>query len=403
MSDIKVTMLTKEYPPYIYGGAGVHVDYLTKSLQKLMKVEVRTFGDQDIKDGIRVKGYQPWDEVSRGSIEKYRKVLDPFSVDLAMVKDPINSQVVHAHTWYTFMAGFLAKKLYNIPLITTIHSMEPLRPWKKEQLGNGYYISSWMEKTGMEFSDKVIAVSNEMKKDILNHFDISEDSVEVIYNGIDLDQYQYTSDSTYRKRYGIDLNRPYVLFVGRITRQKGIIHLVNAIKDIDKEAQIVLCAGAPDTEEIAREMQEKVTAIQEERDGVIWINEMVSRDAVIEFYSNADVFVCPSVYEPFGIINLEAMACKTPVVASAVGGIKEVVVDGETGLLVDYRPENDITGEPADPEGFSKDLANNINRILGDRELQKRFGEMGRKRVEEIFSWDSIAQQTLELYESLLG
>ncbi|MFW6034932.1 MAG: glycogen synthase [Halothermotrichaceae bacterium] len=397
MSDTKVTVLTKEYPPYIYGGAGVHVDYLTGSLNKLMQVEVRTFGDQNEDvNGIKVKGYQPWSQVEEN------KVINPLSVDLSMVNDPINSDVIHAHTWYTFMAGVLAKKLYNMPLVATVHSLEPLRPWKEEQLGNGYFVSSWMEKTGLEAADKIIAVSGEMKNDILNHFDVGEDQIEIIYNGIDLNQYSYTDSITYRQKYNIDTEKPYMLFVGRITRQKGIIHLVNAIKDINDDVQVVLCAGAPDTEEIAREMEEKVRQIQKEREGVIWIEEMVSKEAVIEFYSNASVFVCPSVYEPFGIINLEAMACETAVVASAVGGIKEVVADGETGYLVDYKPSDDNTGEPADPEEFSRKLASKINKVLDDPGLQKKFGQNGRHRVEECFSWDSIAQQTMEMYESLL-
>lgn len=403
MSDTKVTILTKEYPPYIYGGAGVHVDYLTKSLQKIMNVEVRCFGDQEgERDGIRVKGYQPWELLSRGSNEHYQKVLNPLSVDLAMVKDPFDADVIHAHTWYTFMAGFLARRLYDLPLVTTIHSMEPLRPWKEEQLGNGYHLSSWMEKTGLEASDKVIAVSSEMKQDILKYFDIDEERVEVIYNGIDLEEYQYTDSTSYLEQYGITLDKAYILFVGRITRQKGIIHLVNAIKDIRGDAQVVLCAGAPDTVEIAREMEERVNTIQAEREGVIWINEMVPREAVIEFYSHASVFVCPSVYEPFGIINLEAMACQTPVVASAVGGIKEVVVDEETGFLVEFARKNETTGEPEDPSAFSKALADKINRLLEDEKLQQEFGQKGRQRVEKYFSWDSIAQQTMELYESLL-
>ncbi len=324
MSRNKVMMLTKEFPNNIYGGAGVHVDYLSKNLSNIMDVEVRAFAGEEelVEDNRNANAYTSWDEMSKNTDKRFIKALEALSIDLAMAKDRVDADVVHCHTWYTFMGGFLAKKLYNIPLVTTIHSMEPLRPWKEEQLGNAYHLSSWMEKTAVEDSDKVIAVSKGMKEDILKYYDVDEEKVEVIYNGIDLDQYQYTASTEYREEYGIDLNKPYVLFVGRITRQKGIIHLVNAIKDINEDAQIVLCAGAPDTEEIEREMTEKVTAIQEDRDGVIWINEMVSKEAVIEFYSNATVFCCPSVYEPFGIINLESMACNTPVVASAVVGIK---------------------------------------------------------------------------------
>lgn len=403
MSDIKVAILTREYPPYIYGGAGVHVDYLSRSLSKLMGVEVRAFGDQDTEvNGIKVKGYQPWAELSRDNDQKFRKVLEPLSVDLAMVKDPINANLVHAHTWYTFLAGKLAKMFYDIPLVTTIHSMEPLRPWKEEQLGHGYRVSSWMEQNGLEYSDKIVAVSREMKKDILKYFNVNDEDVEVIYNGIDLKEYQLSESTFYREKYGIKLDKPYILFVGRMTRQKGIIHLVNAIKDIHQGVQVVLCAGAPDTREIEQEMTEKVMALKKQREGIIWINEMVPREAVIEFYSQAAVFVCPSVYEPFGIINLEAMACETPVVASAVGGIKEVVVDGETGFLVEFETKDEITGEPEDPEAFSRSLADKINLLIEDQTLQERFGKNGRARVEKYFSWDSIAQQTMEMYESLL-
>ncbi len=403
MSDIRVTILTREYPPYVYGGAGVHVDYLSRALGNLMGVEIRAFGDQDtIVKGIKVKGYLPWGELSMVSDQRFKKVLDPLSVGLAMIKDTFLSDLVHAHTWYTFLAGKLAKMLYNLPLVTTIHSMEPLRPWKAEQLGSGYRVSSWMEQTGLEFSDKIVAVSREMKKDILKYFDVNDDDIEVIYNGIDLQEYQLSENTFYREKYDIKLDKPYILFVGRMTRQKGIIHLVNAIKDIHEGVQVVLCAGAPDTVEIEQEMVNKVNVLQEQREGIIWINEMVSREAVIEFYSNAAVFVCPSVYEPFGIINLEAMACETPVVASAVGGIKEVVVDGETGFLVEFKAVDEITGEPEDPEGFSRNLAQKINIIIEDQDLQQRFGENGRARVEKYFSWNSIAQQTMEMYESLL-
>ncbi|GAB6137843.1 glycogen synthase [Halanaerobaculum tunisiense] len=404
MADSKVMMLTKEFPNNIYGGAGVHVDNLTNNLAEIMDVEVRAFAGEEelVEDERNAVAYNPWAEMSKNTDPRFIKALNALSIDLEMAKDKVDADIVHCHTWYTFMGGFWAKKLYDIPLVTTIHSLEPLRPWKEEQLGNAYNLSSWMEQTAVEASDKVVAVSKEMKQDILDCYDVAPDNIEVIYNGIDLDKYQYTASTEYREKYGIDPDKPYVLFVGRITRQKGIIHLVNAIKDINEEAQVVLCAGAPDTEEIEQEMTEKVTAIQEERDGVIWINEMVSREAVIEFYSNANVFCCPSVYEPFGIINLEAMACKTPVVASAVGGIKEVVVDGETGFKVDFEQVDDGTGEPKDPAVFSQKLAENINKVLADEELQQELGEKGRQRVEEIFSWKAIAEQTKEMYQELI-
>ncbi|WHE06914.1 glycogen synthase [Thermoanaerobacterium thermosaccharolyticum] len=383
MDRMKVTIFTNEFPPNIYGGAGVHVDYLTKELSKLMDVDVRCFGDQDSSSGnMIVKGYKEWDIIKKNSLDKLQKVLGPLSIDVAMVKDPITSNIVHCHTWYTFMAGFLAKMLYDIPLVVTIHSLEPLRPWKEEQLGNGYHLSTWMEKTGIEAADRIIAVSNDSKKDIMKCYNVPEEKIEVIYNGIDLNQYKKTDSNIARKKYGIDGR--YILFVGRISRQKGIIHLIDAVKYLPQDVKVVLCASSPDTEEIKIEMKEKVKLYP----NIIWIDKMVTKEEIIELYSNAEVFVCPSVYEPFGIINLEAMACNTPVVASATGGIKEVVVDGETGFLV----------EPGNPE----DLAEHIKKLLDDRGLAATFGANGRKRVEEMFSWESIAKKTYDMYEDVI-
>lgn len=383
MDNLKVTIFTNEFPPNIYGGAGVHVDYLTKELSKLMDVDVRCFGDQDFSSGnMIVKGYKEWDIIKKNSLDKLQKVLGPLSIDVAMVNDPITSNIVHCHTWYTFMAGFLAKMLYDIPLVVTIHSLEPLRPWKEEQLGNGYHLSTWMEKTGVEVADRIIAVSNDSKKDIMKCYNVPEDKIEVIYNGIDLNQYKKTDSNIARKKYGIDGR--YILFVGRISRQKGIIHLIDAVKYLPQDVKVVLCASSPDTEEIKMEMEEKVKLYP----NIIWIDKMVTKEEIIELYSNAEVFVCPSIYEPFGIINLEAMACNTPVVASATGGIKEVVVDGETGFLV----------EPGNPE----DLAEHIKKLLDDRELAATFGANGRKRVEEMFSWESIAKKTYDMYEDVI-
>lgn len=384
MDNLKVTIFTNEYPPYIYGGAGVHVDYLTKELSKLMNVDVRSFGDQDYTEGnLKVHGYKDWDELKKGSDPRYQKALGPFSTDLAMVKDSIDSDVLHCHTWYTFMAGFIGKKLYDKPLVVTIHSLEPLRPWKEEQLGNGYKLSSWMEKTGIEAADRVIAVSKGSKEDILKCYDIPEEKVEVIYNGIDLNQYQKTDKNVTRKEYGID--GKYILFVGRISRQKGIIHLIDAVKYLPKDIKVVLCASSPDTQEVMDEMEAKIKGY----DNIIWINKMLKKEEVIELYSNAEVFVCPSVYEPFGIINLEAMACKTPVVASATGGIKEVVVHDETGFLA----------EPGNPE----DLAKHINILLNNKDLAIKFGLNGRRRVEDMFSWESIAKKTYEMYKDVVN
>jgi len=398
----KVALFTNEYPPNVYGGAGVHVEYLSKALAKLMDVEVRCFGAQHSEDNhITVRGYPLWDEVRRNTDPRFGGALDAFTRSLLMSKDALDAQIVHCHTWYTDMGGLLAGKLWGVPYILTIHSLEPLRPWKVEQLGNGYHLSSWMERTAIEQADAIIAVSKETRQDVLRLFNVAPEKVHVIYNGIDLAEYRQSESTEALTRYGVDPNQPYVLFVGRITRQKGIIHLVNAIPQIDPSLQVVLCAGAPDTPEIAREMQEGVDAVSENRTGVIWIREMLARPDVIQLYSHAAVFCCPSVYEPFGIINLEAMACETAVVASAVGGIKEVVVPEETGVLVNLQLKEGGF-DLADPVAFEADLAAAINRVALDPELRARFGAAGRRRVEDHFSWDAIAQRTAELYRSLI-
>jgi glycogen synthase len=318
-----------------------------------------------------------------------------------MAKDNFDADIVHCHTWYTDMGGLLTGKLWGVPSVLTVHSLEPLRPWKVEQLGNAYHLSAWMERTAIEQADAVIAVSKETREDVLRLFNVPPTKVHVIYNGIDLEQYRKTPETEALVRYGVDPTRPYVLFVGRITRQKGIIHLVNAIPDIDPSLQVVLCAGAPDTAEIGQEMAERIRVVGAGRKNVIWIQEMLSRPDVIQLYSHAAVFCCPSVYEPFGIINLEAMACETAVVASAVGGIKEVVVPGETGLLVNLQLKEG-TFEPLDPANFARELAQAINQVALDENLQKTFGRQGRQRVEEHFSWAAIAEQTLALYRSLV-
>ncbi|MFP4430964.1 MAG: glycogen synthase [Spirochaetaceae bacterium] len=402
MTVNKVLLLTNEYPPNVYGGAGVHVEYLSKALSRLVPVEVRCFGDQDYTDGnVTVRGYAPWGEMKRNTDPRFTGALGAFSQSLAMAKDTIDADVVHCHTWYTQMGGLLAAKLWDIPFLLTTHSLEPLRPWKAEQLGSAYHLSSWMERTAIGGADAVIAVSRETRNDIFEHFGDAEGKTHIIHNGIDLGEYRPVEATDALERRGVDPKRPYVLFVGRITRQKGIIHLVDAIGDIDPEVQVVLLAGAPDTEHIAREMEEHISAARERRKGIIWVDEMVSRNEVIQFYSHATVFCCPSVYEPFGIINLEAMACETPVVASRVGGIPEVVVPGETGLLVDLTLEPG-TFFPTDPESFSRGLAAAINRIAGDPVLAARMGAAGRKRAAEHFSWDAIAEKTLELYQELV-
>ena len=376
---MKVTFISKEYPPNVYGGAGVHVRYLVQELRKLIDVEVRTFGDQDITEKeYRVKGYS-----SIGDFDgdpRISKALDTLGIDLSIVNDVMDSDIVHTHTWYAAFAGFLAKILYNNKFVLTSHSLEPLRPWKEEQLGAGYRLSSWVEKLGIENADRVVAVSKMMKKDILKYFNIDEKKIAVIYNGIDTRKWKETLTDHTLKEYGID--EEYVLFVGRTTKQKGMIYLIEAAKDI--KAKVVFCTSAPDTPEIEQMLTEKMN----ETTNTLWINKLLKEEQYIELYSNASVFACPSIYEPFGIINLEAMACKTPVVASKVGGIKEVVVEGETGFFV----------EPKKP----KELAEKINILLNDTLLAKKFGENGRKRVEEYFDWRIIAKQTKEMYEKLL-
>ena len=397
----KVALFSKEYPPYVYGGAGVHVEYLSRALAKLVNVEVRSFGDQHIgAGGLTVRGYPQWDETRRDTDPRFIGAVDAFARSLAMAKDRLDAELIHCHTWYTDMGGLLAGLLWGVPFVLTIHSLEPLRPWKVEQLGNAYHLSAWMERTAIERADAIIAVSRETRQDVLRLFDVKPERVHVIHNGIDPEEYRPTTARDALSRYGID-QRPFLLFVGRITRQKGIIHLVDAIPDIDPGLQVVLCAGTPDTPEIGREMEAGVAKIAAVRPGVIWIREMLSRRDVIQLYSHAAVFCCPSLYEPFGIINLEAMACETAVVASAVGGIPEVVVPEETGLLVD--PGLDRGGvDVVDPAAFSARLAAAINRLARDPGLRQRLGENGRRRAVEQFSWDAIARRTLDLYHSLL-
>ena len=399
---MKALFYTREYPPYVYGGAGVHVEYLASELAKLMEVEVRCFGDQDeATNNLVVKGFPYDNPIFDHSDDKLKAVFKTLSTCIEMNADTTDADVVHCHTWYAQFAGIITKLSYGIPLVITTHSLEPLRPWKREQLGRGYDASSWVEKTAIEMADAVIAVSKETKEDVLKYFNVEESKIKVIYNGINLQEYVVTNETSTLEQYGIDNTKPYVLFVGRITRQKGIIHLVNAIKYIDPETQIVLCAGAPDTPEIAKEMQESVDEVKKTRKNVIWIDKMLQKHEVIQLYSHADVFCCPSIYEPFGIINIEAMACETAVVASAVGGIKEVVVDGETGILVPLEQQNVAPFEPIDPDKFSRDLANGINKLISDKKLRVSMAKKGRKRVEEYFDWTAIAKQVEELYKSL--
>ena len=398
---MKVLFLTNEYPPHIYGGAGVHVAYLSRELAKSMPVEVRCFGDQNFEDrNLKVRGFE-LDTTEFTCPKPLQSVFGAVRRCTDFNTTNIDADLVHCHTWYSHFGGILAKLNYGISFVITVHSLEPLRPWKREQLGGGYDFSLWIEKTALEMADAIIAVSGETKCDIERLFDVDPNRVRVIHNGIDLEEYRRVDSTDALKRHGVSPDKPYLLFVGRITRQKGIIYLVRAIQFMDPGFQIVLCAGAPDTPEIATEMQKAIEQAKAKRSDIIWIEEMVDRNAVIEFYSHAAVFCCPSIYEPFGIINLEAMACGTAVVASAVGGIKEVVVDGETGFLVPLEQMKESPFEPLNPEKFSRDLAGKINQLMKDGQLREKFGKAGRKRAEEKFSWSTIAEKTKALYESL--
>jgi len=400
---VKVLFLTNEYPPRIYGGAGVHVGYLSRELAKTMPVEVRCFGDQHVDEGnLKVIGFE-LDTNNFTCPKPLRSALGAVQRCTDFNAMNIDADLVHCHTWYSHVGGILAKKNYGLPLVITVHSLEPLRPWKREQLGGGYDFSLWVEKTALEMADAIIAVSGATKHDIERLFNVDPARVHVIHNGIDLNQYRKVDSTGAIKRYGIDPSRPYLLFVGRITRQKGFQHLVRAIQFMDRDFQIVLCAAAPDTPQLAEEMRIAVERAEAQRTGIIWINEMVDQQTACELYSQAAIFICPSIYEPFGIINLEAMACETAVVASAVGGIKEVVVDGETGFLVPLEQMKESPFEAINPEKFARDLAQRVNELMRDRQLRERFEKAGRKRVEKNFSWAAIAEKTSALYASLLG
>jgi starch synthase len=396
--------MTREYPPNVYGGAGVHVEYLSRELAKKIEVEVHCWGDQNLDEGnLHVRGCQPWSLITEGTQEKFKTALETLSLNLAQMVTIANIDIVHTHTWYVSMAGFLAKKLFNIPFVLTTHSLEPLRAWKAEQLGSGYAMSSWIEHTAINDADAIIAVSRGTKEDIQKAYpEVDPARIHVIYNGIDLHEYRKTAETSALIKYGVDPTLPYVLFVGRITRQKGVTHLVDAISYMPKNTQVVLCAGAPDTPEIALEMREKVEAVKPANPHVVWIEKMVTKPEAIQLYSNARVFCCPSVYEPFGIINLEAMACHAPVVASATGGILEVVVDNETGYLVPF-DQDPVTKFPSNPEKFSRDLAAKVTELMQDPDKAWRFGAAGRRRVEETFAWSAIADQTIALYQQLIA
>lgn len=393
LGGMRVGMMTREYPPEVYGGAGVHVTELTRFMREIVEVDVHCMGAPRDAEGVYVHGVDP-------ALKDANPAIKTLSTGLRMAEAATNVDVVHSHTWYAGLGGHLAARLHGIPHVATAHSLEPHRPWKREQLGGGYDISSWSEKNAMEYADGVIAVSAKMKEAILEAYPrIDESRVHVVLNGIDTELWQPRptfddAENSVLRELGVDPDRPIVAFVGRITHQKGVEHLVKAAHDFEEGVQLVLCAGAPDTPAIAERISALVQKLQEEREGVFWVQEMLEKPRIQEILSAADVFVCPSIYEPLGIVNLEAMACSTAVVASDVGGIPEVVVDGSTGALVHWDESNQ--------EAFQHDLASAVNAIVTDKELAKKLGEAGLTRAKEKFSWETIAQQTVDVYRSLL-
>ena len=394
---MRVALLTREYPPDIYGGAGVHVEYLSEHLAGLVDLDVFCFGSP--RESPLVKAaYEPWEAI--GSGRPHDAVLKTLSVDLLMAAGVEGADVVHTHTWYANFAGHLARLLYDIPHVATTHSLEPRRPWKAEQLGGGYAVSSFCERTALEAADAVIAVSSGMRDDILEVYPaIDPDRVVVIHNGVDTEEFTPDPATDALPELGIDPDRPYVTFVGRITRQKGIDLLLSAAERFDPDTQLVLLPSAPDTPEVGAEMRARAESLADQRHGVLWLEQILPRPQLIQVLTHSAVAICPSVYEPFGLVNVEAMACGTAVVASDVGGIPEIVVNGETGILVhiDLGPD----GQPADPDRFIADLAAACNAVVADPATAERMGALGRKRAVAEFSWPSIAQRTVELYRSL--
>jgi len=396
---LTAALVTREYPPEIYGGAGVHVEYLVRALAPHVDVRVHAFGKPRSAPEV-AKSYEPWSELAGSDPEL--AALRTLSVDLLAARDVRGCELVHTHTWYANFAGHLAKLAYGIPHVMTSHSLEPLRPWKVEQLGGGYAISSFCERTAICAADAVIAVSSAMKADILRAYpEVPASRVHVIYNGIEPDEYRPDGGTDALVRHGIDPGRPYAVFVGRVTRQKGIVHLLRAARYIDPGLSLVLCAGEADTPEIGAEFRTLCAEIERERGGIVVVEGMLSRPDVAQILSHARVFVCPSVYEPFGIVNLEAMACGAPVVASAVGGIPEIVVEGETGHLVPFEGDGSPKNEPRDPDGFARALAAAVSGLAADPERARRFGAAGRARVVQHFSWSAIAERTAALYRTL--
>ncbi len=397
---MRVGLVTREYPPEVYGGAGVHVEYLARELSRLVDVEVHCFGKAR-RDPLVAHAYEPWDDIAGDS--PHVAALRTLSVDISMAARLGGVDVVHSHTWYANLAGHLAALTYGVPHVVTTHSLEPLRPWKAEQLGGGYEVSKWCERTALEAADAVIAVSAGMRDDVLTCYPtVSPDRIRVVHNGVDTEEYAPDRRTDIVTTLGLDPDRPIVLFVGRIARQKGIVHLLDAAELFTPEVQLVLCAGSPDTPEIGAEVSAHIDGLIERGHSVTWVREMLPRPDLVQLMSNAATFVCPSIYEPFGLVNVEAMACGAPVVASAVGGIPEIVVDGETGYLIDLVPSGDSYGTPADPAGFAAAIAARVNAIVADPAAARRMGDAGRQRVLDEFAWPAIAAQTAEVYRSVL-
>ncbi|MCK9181550.1 MAG: glycogen synthase [Fibrobacteraceae bacterium] len=401
---MKVALLTNEFPPDIYGGAGIHVQFLSRELTKLCKIEARAFGTQnDQEKNLNALGFAPKLGCNPADT-RMAKILNPLDINVQWMSSLKDMDIIHCHTWYSHFGGILGSRLFECPLVLTTHSLEPHRPWKAEQLGNGgYKMSSWIERTAYEAADGVIAVSGEMKRDVMNLYNVPADRIQVIYNGIDPDFYKPTFEPAILEKYGIDKNKPFILFVGRITRQKGISQLIGAIPHIKEGVQVVLCAGAPDTPELAKECETKINELKKTREGIFWIQEMMQHKELRVLYSYATAFVTPSLYEPFGIINLEAMSCGTPVVGSAVGGIPEIIVEGKTGFLVPLEARSSIDFEPKDPDAFQHALADKLNKLLENPDLAKSLGEASRKRAIDVFSWKSIAKQTFNFYGSVIA
>jgi alpha-maltose-1-phosphate synthase len=399
---MRVALLTREYPPDVYGGAGVHVEYLARELARMEDVTVHKWGQaiREERGGPTVVGHRAWNALDGSA--PHLAALRAMSIDLTMTAAVEGAEVAHSHTWYANLAGHLAGLTYDIPHVATVHSLEPLRPWKAEQLGGGYALSSWCERVALEAADTVIAVSEGMRADVLASYPaVDPDRVEVIYNGIDTDEYRPDLDTDVLERIGIDPSLPSVVFVGRITRQKGVPYLLEAARSLSGDAQLVLCAGAPDTPELGAEVARRVQELRATRDGVFWIDEMLPKRDVIQLLSHATVFACPSVYEPLGIVNLEAMACEAAVVASAVGGIPEVVIDGVTGLLVPFKASGGGAPEPDDPGAFVSGLAERLNALVDDPPRALQMGRAGRARALESFAWGAIAEQTAAVYRRL--